>query len=293
MRPLKLHPLALLLLAGPALAAAPARSAGVARGGAEWFGPKAPPAPRRVVSLAPSLTDVVVALGRSSLLVGVTRHDDAPEVAGLPRVGGFLDPSPEAVLAAKPDLVVWMTDGAAFPAVRRIAELGVPVLAMPIIGVADALEAVRMVGAALGDAPAGEKLARSLSEAVERVRRRAAELPRVRVLFVAGHQPLVVAGPGSFPDELLRIAGGDNVATGDRPWPVYALERAVADDPTLVVDAAVAEPAEGMRRLAAIPAVRAGRVVRLGSDDILRPGPRMVRALGELFRALHPGVEAP
>jgi iron complex transport system substrate-binding protein len=236
---------------------------------------------------------MVVALGRGSLLVGVTRHDDAPEVAGLPRVGGFLDPSPEAVLAVKPDLVIWMTDGAAYPAVRRIAELGVPVLALPIIGVTDALEAVRMVGAALGEPAAGERLARSLSDGVERVRRRAAELPRVRVLFVAGHEPLVLAGPGSFADELLRIAGGDNVAAGDRPWPVYPLEKAVAADPALVVDGAVAEPAEGMRRLAAIPAVRAGRVARLESDDILRPGPRMVRALGELFRVLHPGAGAP
>jgi len=286
----------LALLLGALLLASSAgsrRLTGVSRGGAEWFGPRPPPAPRRVVSLAPSLTDVVVALGRSSLLAGVTRHDDAPEVAGLPRVGGFLDPSPEAVLAVKPDLVIWMTDGAAFPAVRRIAELGVPVLALPVIGVADALEAVRMVGAALGNAPAGERLARSLSDGVERVRRRASELPRVRVLFVAGHEPLVVAGPGSFPDELLRIAGGDNVATGDRPWPVYSLERAVADDPALVVDAAVAEPAEGIRRLAAIPAVRAGLVARLGNDDILRPGPRMVRALDQLFRVLHPGVEWP
>lgn len=287
---------ALGLLLGALLLAPPAgerRERGVASGGAEWLGPGAPAAPRRVVSLAPSLTDVVVALGRSSLLVGVTRYDDAPEVRGLPRVGGFLDPGPEAVLAVKPDLALWMTDAAAYPAVRRIADLGVPVLALPIIDVADALQAIRMVGAALGDAPAGERLARSLSDGVERVRRRAAELPRVRVLFLAGHEPLVVAGAGSFPDELLRIAGGVNVATGDRPWPVYPLEKAVADDPALVVDAAVAEPAQAIRRLAAIPAVRAGRVVRLASDDALRPGPRLVRALGELFRALHPGAEAP
>ncbi len=286
----------LTLLLGALLLAPSAgerRERGVSRGGAEWLGPRPPAAPRRVVSLAPSLTDVVVALGRSSLLVGVTRYDDAPEVRGLPRVGGFLDPSPEAVLAVKPDLALWMTDAAAWPAMRRIAELGVPVLALPIIGVADTLEAVRRVGAALGDAPAGEKLARSLAEGVERVRRRAAEQPRVRVLFLAGHEPLVVAGPGSFPDELLRIAGGVNVATGDRPWPVYSLEKAVADDPALVVDAAVAEPAEGIRRLAAIPAVRAGRVVRLPDDDALRPGPRLVRALGELLRALHPGVDRP
>jgi iron complex transport system substrate-binding protein len=260
---------------------------------AEWLGPKPPPVPRRLVSLAPSLTDTVAALGQAGRLVGVTRYDDAPEVKELPRVGGFLDPSPEAVLALRPDLVLWITDGGAFPAVRRIAELGVPVLAIPVVGVPDVLACARLVGAALGDAAAGDRLARSLEEAIDRAGRRAAALPRVRVLMVVGREPLVVAGPGSFPDALLSIAGGANVAEGTRPWPVYPLERAVAANPDLVLDAAVNEPAEGMSRLAAIPAVRAGRVARLPNDDALRPGPRLVRALDDLLRALHPEARPP
>jgi iron complex transport system substrate-binding protein len=261
---------------------------GASAGGAEWLGPKAPASPRRVVSLAPSLTDTVVALGEVAHLVGVTRYDDAPEVAALPRVGGFLDPNPEAVLALRPDLVLWLTDGGAYPAVRRMAALGVPVLALPVIGVADVLAAARLVGTALGNSAAGERLAASLSEAIARTERRAASLAPVRVLMVVGRDPLVVAGPGSYPDALLRIAGGVNVAAGDRPWPVYPLEKAVASNPDLVLDAAVNEAAEGMARLSAIPAVRAGRVARLRNDDALRPGPRLSRALEDLLHALHP-----
>jgi predicted ABC-type sugar transport system permease subunit len=79
------------------------------------------------VCLAPSLTDIAVALGKADLIAGVTRYDDAPEVKDRPRVGGFLDPSPEAVVALRPDLVLWMTDGGAYAAVKRIASLGVPV----------------------------------------------------------------------------------------------------------------------------------------------------------------------
>jgi cobalamin transport system substrate-binding protein len=252
----------------------------------EWLGPRPPPAPRRVVSLAPSLTDIAVAVGKRALLVGVTRYDDAPEVAGLPRVGGFLDPSPEAVLGLGPDLVLWLTDGGAYPPVRRIAGLGVPVLAIPVVSVADVLAASRVVGSALGDAPAGERLARSLEASIEAARRRAAGGPRVRVLFVVGRDPLVVAGPGSYPDELLRIAGGENVVKDTRPWPVYPLERAVADDPALVIDGAVLEPKEGLARLGAIPAVRRGAVHRLASDGALRPGPRLAGALDELSAAL-------
>ena len=256
----------------------------------EWLGPPAPASPRRVVSLAPSLTDTVLALGEGALLVGVTRYDDAPEVRSLPRVGGFLDPSPEAVLALRPDLVLWLTDGGAFPAVKRIAELGVPVRAIPVVTVADVFACARLTGEALGTPAAGERLARSLEEAVSSAAARARSRQRVRVLMVIGRDPLVVAGPGSYPDALLAIAGGVNVAEG-RPWPVYSLEKAAAANPDLVVDAAVLEPADGMARLSAIPAVRAGRVARLPNDDALRPGPRLPAALEDLLRALHP--EAP
>jgi iron complex transport system substrate-binding protein len=256
------------------------------RGETAWLGPKAPARPARVVSLAPSLTDTVIALGEAGRLVGVTRYDTAPEVRSLPRVGGFLDPSPEAVLGLRPDLVLWLADGGAFPAVRRIADLGVPVLALPVVGVPDVLRAARVVGVALGNAAAGERLAADMARAVREAEERAASLPRRRVLLVIGRDPLVVAGPGSYPDALLRIAGGTNVVKGDRPWPVYSLERAVADDPDLVVDAAVNEPADTISRLSAIPAVRAGRVVRLPDDRVLRPGPQLPAALLQLQGAL-------
>jgi iron complex transport system substrate-binding protein len=222
----------------------------------------------------------------------VTRVDRAPEVAGKPRVGGFLDPNPEAILGLKPDLLLWVTDGGALAAVRRTAELAngaFPVLAIPIVDVADVVATARIVGDALGDPAGGEALARRLQASVDGLKARAAGLPSRRVLFVVGRDPLVVAGPGSFPDELLRLAGCTNAVGGARPWPVLPVELAVGANPDVVIDAALDEPADGMERLAAVPAVRAGRVVRLRSDDLLRPGPRMIAALDELFEALHPG----
>jgi iron complex transport system substrate-binding protein len=281
-------PIAALAAAAIVVALAfPARAADpLPRAEPAWLGPTAPARPARVVSLAPSLTDTVIALGLADRLVGVTRYDTSPEVKGLPRVGGFLDPSPEAVLGLRPDLVLWLADGGAFPAVRRIAELGVPVLALPVVGVPDVLRAARRVGAALGDPAAGERLAAEMEAAVRAAEERASSLPHRRVMLVIGRDPLVVAGPGSYPDALLRIAGGVNVVKGERPWPVYSLERAVADDPDLVVDAAVNEPADTILRLGAIPAVKAGRVVRLPDDRVLRPGPQLPAALGQLQKAL-------
>ncbi|WP_242392940.1 ABC transporter substrate-binding protein [Anaeromyxobacter oryzisoli] len=280
------------VLAGPAAArdaSWPDGGPHAAAGGIRALGPPAPAVPRRVVCLGPSMTDIVVALGHADRLVGVTRYDTAPEVARLPRVGGFLDPSAEAVVALRPDLVLWLTDGSAHPAVRRIAELGIPVLAFPVVSVADVLASVRAVARALGDAPAGARLAGTLEQAIARVRARAASLPRPRVLFVVGRDPLVTAGPGSYPDELLAIVGARNAVQGTIAWPVFPLERAAGLDPDLVIDAAVNEHAgSGHTPLTAIPAVRRGAVRQLTTDDALRPGPRLARALDQLFVAVHP-----
>jgi iron complex transport system substrate-binding protein len=266
----------------------------LAEGGPLWIGPRPTTPPRRVIVLAPNLTDVIPALGAKDRLVGVTTVDDDPEVKHLPRVGGFIDPNPEAILALRPDLVLWVTDGGALAAVRRLAELSLgstrpfPIVALDVVSVADVLATPRAVGDALGLSEAGARLSSELAAAVERVRRRAAGLTPKRALFLVAREPLVVAGPGSFPDELLAIAACENVVRGERPWPVFSLERAVALNPDVVVDGAPREPANGIRRLAAIPAVRRGAVIRLETDDLLRPGPKMIRALEPLFLALHP-----
>jgi iron complex transport system substrate-binding protein len=292
MRPLILA-LVALASAGPAAAQPagapwPDSGQGAAAGGIRWLGPAPTRIPARVVSLAPSVTDTIVGMGLGSRLVGVTRFDTAPEVSSLPRVGGFLDPSAEAVVALRPDLVIWLTDGSALAPVSRIAELGIPVLAVPVIGVADVLAATRAIAKALGDPAAGERLAARIEEAIRRARDRAASLPRRRVLLLVGRAPLVVAGPGSYPDELLRIVGGTNVVTGTTAWPIFPVERAAAADPDIVIDAAVREHGAGDGGLAAIPAVRRGAIRRLATDDALRPGPAMIRTLDELFAALHP-----
>jgi len=258
-----------------------------ATGGIRRLGPPPPVEPRRVVSIGPSMTDIVVALGMADRLVGVTRFDDASEVRAVERVGGFLDPSVEKVVALRPDLVLWLTDGGAMPALSKIADLGMPVLAIPVVGLADTLAACRAIGQALGDPLGGERLASSLEAFIARTRARAQLLPTRRVLFIVGRDPLVVAGPGSYPDELLRVVGARNVITGTVAWPVFPVERAAALDPDVVVDAALNESGDD-RALWAIPAVRRGAIHRLPNDDALRPGPRLTRALDALLAAIHP-----
>jgi len=251
------------------------------------LGPPAPGSPTRVVTLAPSVTELVLALGAGERLVGVSRYDDAPEVAKLPRVGGFVDPSTEAILALRPSLLLVQPSPANRGPVEALAARGVPVRVVPLHTVAEILEAASTVGAALGRPAEGSALRARLEAALTSARTRAASRPKARALVVYGWRPLVVAGPGSFPDELLAATGYTNVAAGaSGPWPTFSAEAAIAARPELVLDASAAH--DGPEALPAL----APRVRRLTSDALARPGPRLPEALA-LLEALHPGSATP
>jgi iron complex transport system substrate-binding protein len=275
--------LAALLWLG-VLAAAPGEPSGVQR-----LGPPAPAVARRVVTLAPSLTDTVLALGAADVLVGVSRFDERAEVRTLPRVGGFVDPSVEAVAALKPDLVLVQPGPGNRAPVEALASLGISILVLRLSSVADVLAALRATASALGRTAQGEALAQGLESTRARVRARARGLPPVRVLFAYGLEPLVVAGPGSFADELLQDAGGTNVAAdAGRAYPVWSVERALGAHPDVVLDAS--EGAAGRETLQSLPGLREARWVRLPSTALLHPGPALGQGLEELFLALHPAA---
>jgi iron complex transport system substrate-binding protein len=277
----------LLLLAALGLSG-PAHAADTHRG-PRLLGPKREGKVRRVVTIAPSLTEMVLAMGAGDTLVGVSRFDEDKAVAALPRVGGFVDPSVEAVIALKPDVVLVQPGPGNQRPVERMAELGVPVLLLPLHTVADTLAALRAVGQALGREKEAEALISRIEATRARVREAARKLPAPRVLFAYGFQPLIVAGPGSFADELLRDAGAVNIAAdGGSAYTVYSVERAVRAKPDMVVDAADVDV--GKERLRELPGLSSARWVELPSLALLQPGPSLGRGLEELFALLHPGT---
>lgn len=265
-------------------------SAGAA--GAFTLGPPPPAQVRRVVTVAPSLTELVVALGKGRTLVGVSRFDELAEVKALPRVGGWIDPSVEAVVRLKPDLVLVQPGPGNRQPVEKMAELGVPVLALPMESISDVTQAMRRVGAALHAEREAEALSQKLEQTRVRVRAAAKALGPVRVLFVYGFEPLVVAGPGSFADELLADAGGVNAATGAKSaYTVYSVERAVMARPELIVDASD-DATRAKDTLAALPGFKAARWMKIPTQDLLHPGPRLGEGLEQLFRMVHPEAAA-
>jgi iron complex transport system substrate-binding protein len=286
---MRIHLAPLLLLS--ALVLPGAAGAADAPPGPRFIGPKKEGKVQRVVTIAPSLTEMVLAMGAGGTLVGVSRFDVDKAVAALPRVGGFVDPSVEAVIALKPDLVLVQPGPGNQRRVERMAELGVPVLLLPLHTVADTLAALRAVGRALGREKEAEALSTRIEATRTRIREAAKKLPTRRVLLVYGFEPLVVAGPGSFADELLRDAGAVNIAAdAGAAYPVYSVERAVRARPDVVVDAADVDA--GKEKIQALPGLSDARWVEVPTLALLQPGPSLGRGLEELFGLLHPGVQS-
>ena len=253
--------------------------------------PAGPPA--RIVSLAPSITEMVYALGAGERLVGVCAQCDYPEaVARLPRVGGYLAPSVEATLAEGPDLVIAVPSPGNREAVRAIERAGVRVLVVHDRTLADLWASIRTIAAALGTPAAGERLVADVTTRLEEVHARVADLPPRRVLMIVGHSPLVAVGRGTLQDELLEMAGGVNVASeAGEVWPTLTLEVVVARAPEVIVDAAMGSDQAGralFAGLTTVPAVQRGRVVPLANDTLFRAGPRVSEAAAALARAIHP-----
>lgn len=268
-----------------ALAAALLVSGASAAGASpQRLGPAPPKKVSRVVTLAPSLTEVVLRLGRPEVLVGVSRHDEAPEVAKLPRVGGFVDPSVEAVLALKPELLLVQPAPGNQRPVEKLAELGVPVLAVRLHTVKEALLAIQAIGDALGRTARAKELVEGIRATRERIRAEAAKRTPSRVLVIYGFEPLVVAGPGSYADELLTDAGAKNVVDTGGAYVVMPLERALRLAPQVVIDAS--DSAVGRARVRALPGLSSARWVQPASKALLQPGPSLGVALEELAAIL-------
>lgn len=253
------------------------------------------PAPaRRIVSLMPSATETIVALGGADFLVARTRYDDDPRLAGLPSVGSGLEPSLERVVALEPDLVVVWSVNQHSEIRARLAAVGIPVMGLDVQDTASVFRAIAVLGTALGEPTAAIRLADSLRRELSKVVASVSGRARPRVLYVVYHDPPMTAGAGTFITELLDVAGAENVF-GDvpTPWPTVSLEEVMRRDPDaiLVPTDASDGPSPDLLRADAgwrkLRAVRSGRVFQVPSDLTNRPGPNMIAAARLLRDLLH------
>ncbi len=247
--------------------------------------------PRRVVSLAPSLTEIVFLLGRGGSLVGVTRFCNYPPAAtSLPKIGGVIDPDVERIVALSPDLVLCTTDGNPRDKVRALEEMGIPCFAVSPQDLGAVFTAIERLGVLLGAADRGRAEAGALRRRAQLASPSSRDVEKPAALFVVSTSPIIAAGEGTFMDELVRLAGGRNAAARfSGRYPRLSVEELVAARPDVIFIAGMAGverfPRE-VTRWKEVPAFRDGAVITLDGDLVTRPGPRLVIALERVSAAL-------
>jgi len=247
--------------------------------------------PERIVSLAPSNTEILFALGLGDRVVGVTDYCNYPEeVKNKPKVGGYSTVNIERVLALNPDLVV-AAYGNGKETVEILREYGLTVIALNPENLSDVMRDIELLGRATGEEENATRLVGMMEQRIGEVKKEALNLSfRPKVAHVLWHDPIWVSGRDTFIDELIEIAGGENAFHDLEGWKIVSIEDFLARNPDIIV----VNSGTGMggskdilyewavRELGDVKAVREGRVYVIDADVISRPSYRLVYALEEL-----------
>ncbi|MDH3458614.1 MAG: helical backbone metal receptor [Gemmatimonadota bacterium] len=247
--------------------------------------------PERIVSLSPSITELLFALGWGERLVGRTRWSSyPPEAQAIPSVGDGLDPNLEIVTARRPDLVVFYHTPANAAAIARLDDLGIASVSVRLDQLDDVDPAVRLLGRVMGDSVRADSVADAFQRELDRLRRRSFDV-RVGTLLLAWDAPPIVIGGGSFLSEIVHLAGGRNVFADLRqPSATVSIEAIAVRTPDVVLlveesDLAVA----GRPEWETITAVRERRFVRVHGSEFSWPSLRAGQAVAQLAEALATG----
>ena len=254
---------------------------------------------RRVVSLVPSVTDVVLALGLTDRLIARTDYDLDARIAHLPSVGPGLTPNLEWLASQAPDLVIAWRDVEGRALVESIGELGIAVYSSRLEDVPTSLSTIERIARLLGEPARGDSLSGALEARLDSVRNARRASARPTVLYLVGGEPPYAPGPATFVDQLIDIAGGRNLLAGMADgWHSVSVEEVVRRDPDVIVipvhgsesadaDALMSSP--GWRDLRA---VRDGRVHEVDGELFGRPGPLLDRAAIALADLLADAAQA-
>ncbi len=238
-------------------------------------------APQRIVSLVPSATEAFLEMALASQLVGRTDYDRMPELDGLPSVGGGLQPNLEILVSLDLDLVIRFAGDSDLPTTGRLMELGIRHFAVQPDGIEDVLTIIGDLGRIMGASDAADLMLREIREALDDVSRRVAELPKPRVVYLLGGDPPWVAGPGTYIDELMTLAGGENVFNDLGPlYAPVSMEALVDRDLDLILLSDGLTPPS--------PLAHVQSAVLPASVEI--PGPGLGRAARDIARLIHPGA---
>jgi iron complex transport system substrate-binding protein len=255
---------------------------------------------QRIVSLAPSCTEILVGLGLQNKLVGITDHtDEPPEILSLPRVGSYVNLNIEAIAALNPDLILATNDGNPEEALNKLRKLSLPVFVLDLTSFDNIRKSIERTGAMLGR----ERKALEMSEEMHRtalcIHERTRNAQPLRVLFIYDSYPIVSAGENTFTNELIKMSGALSITSEvDVPYPRLTMEHVIARDPDAVIissmDPQTDREAEirWWRQWPMLTAVRNNRIHVLPSKNLDRPSQKILHGFRLLAATLHPQLFA-
>jgi len=254
--------------------------------------------PQRLVSLAPSNTEILFALGLGDRVVGVTQYCDFPEeAASKPKIGGFATADIERIVSQSPDLVLAtkIHQKEVMPALEKV---GLKIFGLNARTVSDVLESIGLTGRITGQMSAADKLIAELKTRMSAVVTRTGSLPaeqRPRVLYINWADPIKTAGRDTFADDLITKAGGVNVAADLSSYSTISLETIIDRNPQVIIVSGMGDSRRktytaimSETRLGGVEARVKGQVYEIDSPVIERPGPRLMLALEQVAKFLHP-----
>jgi iron complex transport system substrate-binding protein len=250
---------------------------------------KIPQNVKRVVSLAPNLTESVFAIGAGDRLVGVTSYCNYPqEAAAIQKVGDTMSPNLETIIALKPDLVLVSTASQIETFSRTLESNGIAIYVTDPQTLDGVLKSLADLGALFGTEETAAGLVANLGQRFDAVRARVVDRQPKRVFVQISNEPLFTVGKGSFITELIRVAGGVSVTENiETAYPKISKETAMALEPDAILLSASADNTAANEVFRNSPAVRNRRVYSIDADLISRAGPRMVDAVEQIAQKLH------
>ncbi|MDI6601589.1 MAG: ABC transporter substrate-binding protein [Thermoanaerobacteraceae bacterium] len=250
--------------------------------------------PQRIVTLAPSNTEILYELGLDDKIVGVSEYDDfPPQVNEKPKLGGFSTPNIEAVIDVEPDIVIV---GSSFGEenAKKLEEAGIPVIVTAPESFEDIYTSYEMIGRITGAGEKANEIVQNIKDGVSEVQKKIEGKEKPKVYFVVSMgQSNYTAGKGTFIDAVINIAGGENVASDVEGWKDYSLEKLVEHDPDIIV---ASKHAGEVDKLADSPgyketkAAKNGKIFIIDDNIIVRPTSRILEGINEMAKIIHPEI---
>lgn len=250
----------------------------------------------KIVSLAPSQTEILFAIGAGEKVVGVTTADDYPEeVKEIEKVGGFDGWNLEMIIALEPDLVINYGQGSEEDN-KRFEEAGIVVASFLPETIDDVMDTIEKIGVLTGNSDKAKEVVEDMKSERDEIISKVKDLETKRVFYEVYNDPLMTAGPGSFIDELINLAGGENIAKdADSPYPQYDVEKLIEKNPEVYLipddSTTTLETLKERPGFENIDAIKNSQVYFLDADIVSRAGPRIIEGLEEIAKAIHPEID--